>query len=37
VDEKKEYIEEVLYEKMLGARTRLERGLPFGLTATTGP
>ncbi len=38
VDEKKEYIEEVLYEKMLGARTRLERGLPFlALTATTGP
>ncbi|MFO1487244.1 MAG: MotA/TolQ/ExbB proton channel family protein [Verrucomicrobiota bacterium] len=37
-DEKKEYIEEVLYEKMLGARTRLERGLPFlALTATTGP
>lgn len=38
VDEKKEYIEEILYEKMLGARTRLERGLPFlALTATTGP
>lgn len=38
MDEKKEYIEEVLYEKMLGARTRLERGLPFlALTATTGP
>ena len=38
VDEKKEYIEEVLYEKMLGARTRLERGLPFlALAATTGP
>jgi len=38
VDEKKEYIEEVLYEKMLGARTKLERGLPFlALTATTGP
>ena len=37
-DEKKEYIEEVLYEKMLGARTKLERGLPFlALTATTGP
>jgi biopolymer transport protein ExbB len=38
LDEKKEYIEEVLYEKMLGARTRLERGLPFlALAATTGP
>jgi biopolymer transport protein ExbB len=38
LDEKKEYIEELLYEKMLGARTRLERGLPFlALTATTGP
>lgn len=38
VDEKKEYIEEVLYEKMLGARTKLERGLPFlALAATTGP
>jgi len=38
VDEKKEYIEEILYEKMLGARTKLERGLPFlALTATTGP
>ena len=38
MDEKKEYIEEVLYEKMLGARTRLERGLPFlALAATTGP
>ncbi|MGC3959956.1 MAG: MotA/TolQ/ExbB proton channel family protein [Verrucomicrobiota bacterium] len=38
VDEKKEYIEEILYEKMLGARSRLERGLPFlALTATTGP
>lgn len=37
-DEKKEYIEEVLYEKMLGARIKLERGLPFlALTATTGP
>jgi biopolymer transport protein ExbB len=36
--EKKEYIEEVIYEKMLGARTRLERGIPFlALTATTGP
>ncbi|HYG23939.1 MAG TPA: MotA/TolQ/ExbB proton channel family protein [Verrucomicrobiae bacterium] len=38
VDEKKEYIEEILYERMLAARTRLERGLPFlALTATTGP
>jgi biopolymer transport protein ExbB len=38
VDEKREYIEEILYEKMLGARTRLERGLPFlALAATTGP
>jgi biopolymer transport protein ExbB len=38
LDEKKEYIEEVLYEKMLGARTGLERGLPFlALAATTGP
>jgi biopolymer transport protein ExbB len=37
-DEKKEYIEEILYEKMLGARTKLERGLPFlALSATTGP
>ncbi|HAB15258.1 MAG TPA: MotA/TolQ/ExbB proton channel family protein [Verrucomicrobiota bacterium] len=37
-DEKKEYIEEILYEKILAARTRLERGLPFlALTATTGP
>ena len=37
-EEKKEYIEEILYEKMLGARTRLERGLPFlALAATTGP
>ncbi len=38
VDDKKEYIEEIVYEKMLGARTRLERGLPFlALAATTGP
>ena len=38
VDEKKEYIEEVLYEKMLAARTKLERGLAFlSLTATVGP
>ena len=37
-DEKKEYIEEILYEKMLGSRTRLERGLAFlALAATTGP
>lgn len=37
-DEKKEYIEEILYERILAARTRLERGLPFlALTATTGP
>jgi biopolymer transport protein ExbB len=37
-DEKKEYLEEILYERMLAARTRLERGLPFlALTATTGP
>jgi biopolymer transport protein ExbB len=38
VEEKKEYIEEILYEKMLGARARLERGLAFlALAATTGP
>lgn len=37
-EEKKEYIEEVVYEKMLGARTRLERGIAFlALTATAGP
>lgn len=37
-DEKKESLEEVLYEKMLGARTQLERGIPFlALSATTGP
>ena len=37
-DEKKEYIEEILYEKMLGARTKIERGLAFlALAATTGP
>ncbi len=37
-DEKKEYIEELLYEKMLAARTKLERGLAFlALAATTGP
>jgi biopolymer transport protein ExbB len=38
VDEKKEYIEEILYEKMLGARIKLERGIAFlALSATTGP
>lgn len=38
VDEKKEYIEEILYEKMLVARSRLDRGLAFlALAATTGP
>jgi biopolymer transport protein ExbB len=38
VDEKKEYIEEVVYEKMLGARAKLERGIAFlALSATTGP
>lgn len=37
-NEKKEHIEEIVYEKMLAARTRLERGLAFlSLTATTGP
>lgn len=37
-DEKKEFLEEILYERMLAARTKLERGLPFlALTATTGP
>jgi biopolymer transport protein ExbB len=37
-DEKQEYIEELLYEKMLAARTKLERGLAFlALAATTGP
>lgn len=37
-EEKKEYIEEVLYEKMLGARVQLERGIAFlALSATTGP
>ena len=36
--EKKEFIEELLYEKMLGARAILERGLAFlALSATTGP
>lgn len=36
--ERKEYIEEILYEKMLGARAKLERGLAFlALSATTGP
>jgi biopolymer transport protein ExbB len=37
-DEKKEYLEEILYEKMLGARIKVERGLAFlALSATTGP
>jgi biopolymer transport protein ExbB len=37
-DEQKEYLEEVLYEKMLGARTKLERGIAFlALSATLGP
>jgi biopolymer transport protein ExbB len=37
-DEKKEYIEEIVYEKMLAARSKLERGISFlALTATTGP
>jgi biopolymer transport protein ExbB len=37
-DEKKEYIEEILYEKMLGARAKIDRGLAFlALAATTGP
>lgn len=36
--EKKEYIEEVLYEKMLNSKPRLERLLPFiALTAATAP
>ncbi len=38
VGEKKEYIEEVLYEKMLAARATVDRGLAFlALAATTGP
>jgi biopolymer transport protein ExbB len=38
MDEKKEYIEEILYEKMLVARAKLDRGLAFlALSATTGP
>lgn len=37
-DEKKEYIEELLYEKMLNARIKVERGIAFlALAATTGP
>ncbi len=37
-DERKEYLEEILYEKMLGARIKVERGLAFlALSATTGP
>lgn len=36
--EPKEYIEEVLYEKMLALRPRLERGLPFlALSAAAAP
>lgn len=38
IDEKKEYIEEILSEKMLGARIQLDRGIAFlALSATTGP
>jgi biopolymer transport protein ExbB len=38
VDEKKEYIEEVLYEKMLATKPRLESLLPFiALTAAAAP
>lgn len=38
LDETKEHLEEVAYQKILGARTRLERGLQFlALTATAGP
>ena len=37
-DEKKEYLEEILYEKMLAARTKLERGIAYlALVATAGP
>jgi biopolymer transport protein ExbB len=37
-DEKKEYIEEILYERMLYSRAKLERGIPFlALTATAAP
>jgi biopolymer transport protein ExbB len=37
-DQKKEYIEEVLYEKMLVTKPRLERWLPFlALTAAASP
>ena len=37
-EEKKEYIEEVLYEKMLKIRPQLEKWLPFvALTAATAP
>ena len=37
-DEKKEYIEEVLYERMLNAKPRLEAYLPFiALTAAAAP
>jgi biopolymer transport protein ExbB len=38
VDEKKEYIEEILYERMLNAKPRLEALLPFiALTAAAAP
>lgn len=38
VDEKKEYLEEVLYERMLNAKPRLESLLPFiALTAAAAP
>lgn len=38
VGEKKEYIEEVMYEKMLGTKPRLERLLPMiALSAATAP
>ncbi|HMO65457.1 MAG TPA: MotA/TolQ/ExbB proton channel family protein, partial [Verrucomicrobiota bacterium] len=38
LDEKKEYIEEVMYERMLATKPRLEALLPFiALTATAAP
>ena len=38
VDEKKEYIEEVMYEKMLATKPRLERLMPvIALSAATAP
>jgi biopolymer transport protein ExbB len=38
LNEKKEHLEEILYEKMLGARAKLERGIAFlALAATMGP